>query len=894
MRWTGTELAGRYRLERELGRGGMGQVWQAEDLHLHRLVAVKLLRAELLGDGTQQRRMLGRFEREGQATARLSHPNITAVYDVGSHLDTPYLVFELLRGRDLKTVVKDGFPGGMPLGQVVEYGAQVAGALAAAHAAGLVHRDIKPANLMLVHDGTVKVCDFGIARFQQSVDPQLTQTGMVIGTPAYMPPEQFQGGPVDAAADMYALGATLFHLATGSPPFTSRSHDGLRHMHVAVPAPRVGSVRAEVSFALEVLVDALLAKEPRRRPTAAETAVQLREPALAVRRPVGHGRDLEAALQAARRIEEAGRRALTLAAIAGTLTEGDASTARTVLTEAERELAGGARRRSREIAAVARVWAPLDPEHAAGLLDETERRARDAAAGDEKFGRNMLDHALADLASAWSVLNPDTAEALTRDISDRDIRGRAVRGIALAVTTTHPRTAERLARLVNGPGQGGTGFAQASFLAEVAIGLAPSDLYGALRVAAMIDPAKDWLLTKVIRALVTANAPAAEGFASALRTPKQRAGALTVVAGHVAGHDPADAERIIVAIDSSARSQARDAVALAVLAGDASTAARLASSADFDRHSTRVQLKVCQALASVAPDLAERNARGMPGSFDRAEALLRVAAVVAGNDPVRSAGLLDDAVRHALACAHDSDHLSNAEDLARFAASVAAYDRQRAAALFEEARELARTRRNPAPYGRFGATAVLRVAEHLAPFDPDAAEKMVRRTRKKIDIQDDWQFKRVVVAAAKGDPSVAIRMARLTNNPYRRDEMLAEAAGAAATVNLAGAVHIVRHMDSRNAPKAWERITEQLLAVNPGAAVRFVLDLAERLTLAEPDGRIRYTTVPVELVRQVARIDPAAAQRVVAAVGRAGKDVAWAAIAEAWAGVGGEDTSAGL
>ncbi|MPY60570.1 protein kinase domain-containing protein [Streptomyces spongiae] len=191
----------------------------------------------------------------GRATARLSHRNITALYDTGSHLGAPYLVFELLRGHDLKTVMKREFPDGLPLGQVMEYGAQVADALAAAHAVGLVHRDIKPAT-----------------------------------------------GDIGA----------------------------LRNMKVAVPAPRVGALRAEVSLGLEALIDALLTKEPGRRPTAVETAARLRDPALAVRRPGGHPRDVEAALHAARRISEAGLRARTLAAIAGSLAERDASTSTTL------------------------------------------------------------------------------------------------------------------------------------------------------------------------------------------------------------------------------------------------------------------------------------------------------------------------------------------------------------------------------------------------------------------------------------------------------------------------------------------------------------------------------------------------------------------------------------
>jgi serine/threonine protein kinase len=210
----GQELAGRYRLDRRLGRGGMGEVWSATDLFLDRPVAVKLMLADMLdkeaGDA------IARFRRESKAAARLNHPNIAVIYDAGMHEAHSYLVMELLRGPDLRTLLQ-GTPGGMPVDVALEHGAQAAEAFAAAHDAGVVHRDVKPANLLLDKVNRLKVCDFGVAALAGAT--QITRPGTVVGTVAYMAPEQLLGQPAAGAMDVYALGATLYHLITGRPPF---------------------------------------------------------------------------------------------------------------------------------------------------------------------------------------------------------------------------------------------------------------------------------------------------------------------------------------------------------------------------------------------------------------------------------------------------------------------------------------------------------------------------------------------------------------------------------------------------------------------------------------------------------------------------------------------------
>jgi serine/threonine protein kinase len=196
--YDGLELADRYRLSERLGRGGMGEVWKGVDLRLRRPVAVKLLPLPQDADPASA----VRFRREAEISAHLGHLNITVVYDIDEHQDVLFLVMELLDGDDLRKVM-DHEPLGLPVSQTLNIAIQVSDGLAAAHARGVVHRDVKPANLIRLSDGTIKICDFGIAWFAEST-AGLTSQGL-LGTPAYMAPEQFNGGPVDGRTDLYAL-----------------------------------------------------------------------------------------------------------------------------------------------------------------------------------------------------------------------------------------------------------------------------------------------------------------------------------------------------------------------------------------------------------------------------------------------------------------------------------------------------------------------------------------------------------------------------------------------------------------------------------------------------------------------------------------------------------------
>ena len=266
----GRLIGGRYRLESVLGRGGMAEVWRAVDERLGRPVAVKVLDREA-ADSVAMRR----FEREAQAIARLTHPNVVAVYDVGVELDTAYLVMELVDGGPLSGLLATG---PMAVDDAVRMAAQVCDALQAAHDAGVVHRDIKPDNILVTPAGVVKVLDFGIARVVQAAGPRLTGAAVAMGTGAFMAPEQAAGGPVDARTDLYALGCVLYAMLTGGPPFHSDDPLGLLWLQINQPAVPVATVRPDVPAALDALVGQLLAKSPADRPgTAAEVRQRLDE-----------------------------------------------------------------------------------------------------------------------------------------------------------------------------------------------------------------------------------------------------------------------------------------------------------------------------------------------------------------------------------------------------------------------------------------------------------------------------------------------------------------------------------------------------------------------------------------------------------------------------------------
>ncbi|MFD6414970.1 protein kinase [Streptomyces sp. NPDC060194] len=251
---------GRYRLTRRIGRGGMAEVFAAEDLRLGRVVAVKLLRSDLAEDATSK----ARFTREAQSVAGLNHHAVVAVYDsgedrIGPNM-VPYIVMELVEGRTIRDLLQTAEPPGPEQSLIITSG--VLEALAYSHQHGIVHRDIKPANVIITNSGAVKVMDFGIARALHGVQSTMTQTGMVMGTPQYLSPEQALGKAVDHRSDLYATGCLLYELLTGRPPFTGETPLAVVYQHVQdLPVPP--SETSEVTPPeLDGLVMRSLAKDP--------------------------------------------------------------------------------------------------------------------------------------------------------------------------------------------------------------------------------------------------------------------------------------------------------------------------------------------------------------------------------------------------------------------------------------------------------------------------------------------------------------------------------------------------------------------------------------------------------------------------------------------------------
>ena len=256
-------LSGRYRLDQLLGEGAMASVWQAHDERLGRDVAIKVVRPDAADPAA-----VARFDREARVVAGIRHPGVVLVHDYGVEDGSPFLVMELLPGPSLARVVAEEAP--LEVGRASAYVREAAEALAAAHAAGVVHRDVKPGNLVLDTHGRVRVVDFGIARVEQEAGAALTAAGHVVGSAAYLAPEQASGARVDHRADLYALGCVLLALLTGRPPFSGDSPVTVAAQHLHADPPDLAALRPDVPASLTELVRDLLAKDPRRRPAGAQ------------------------------------------------------------------------------------------------------------------------------------------------------------------------------------------------------------------------------------------------------------------------------------------------------------------------------------------------------------------------------------------------------------------------------------------------------------------------------------------------------------------------------------------------------------------------------------------------------------------------------------------------
>ena len=271
-------IANRYELGSVVGSGGMSVVYSATDTLLGREVAVKMLRSELARDANFRER----FRREAQNAGRLNHPAIVAIYDTGETLhdgqSTPYIVMELVKGRNLKDIVADGGP--LSPDEAATTLIPVCEALQVSHDAGIVHRDIKPANVMITNTGVVKIMDFGIARALDDVTSHMTQTSAVIGTAQYLSPEQARGKPVDGRSDLYALGCLMYDIMVGHPPFDGDTPFAVAYQHVqedpTPPSEFIPDLSPTAALNVDAVVLTAMAKHPGDRyQTAVEMAADL-------------------------------------------------------------------------------------------------------------------------------------------------------------------------------------------------------------------------------------------------------------------------------------------------------------------------------------------------------------------------------------------------------------------------------------------------------------------------------------------------------------------------------------------------------------------------------------------------------------------------------------------
>jgi serine/threonine-protein kinase len=265
------EKFGRFKVIDELGRGAMGVVYRAEDSALGRTVAIKTI--ALTGSAAERDMHEARFLQEARAAGSIGHPSIITIYDVGREGDTAFIAMELLEGRDLRDMIRD--VSLMP-SRSVEIAAAVAEGLAYAHQHGVVHRDIKPGNIMVLPDGRVKIMDFGIARLHEPTVK--TQTGVLLGSPQYMSPEQIVGQHFDHRADIFSLGLVLYEMLTGSKPFQGEDIPELMFKVANMPATPPSHIAPDLPPVIDYIVARALKKKPDERyASAAEMAKDLRE-----------------------------------------------------------------------------------------------------------------------------------------------------------------------------------------------------------------------------------------------------------------------------------------------------------------------------------------------------------------------------------------------------------------------------------------------------------------------------------------------------------------------------------------------------------------------------------------------------------------------------------------
>lgn len=709
----GAELAGRYRLEEPVRRGGGGEVWQGVDLFLGRPVAVRVPPVEPPEDERVRAEALEHLRRRSRAALELLHPGIAPVQDVGEHEGRPFLVLDPWGGRDLGTELERA-PDGLPVGTVLDYGAQVADALAAAHSAGLVHGEVKPSCVLLSDDGTVKLCDFGITALRE--------------------PEK--AGALDERADLHSLGATLFCLLTG------------REAASAGEAPSARALRRGVLPELDRRLSGLLAGGPDGPGRAVEVVETLRR-AHVFYEPRYRLRLLAEAERIAWSIPLWHHRMPVLRGLVEVLAEEDPAEAeRIARTVAKPDLqaslllaiagrcASRAGRPEKLLTAVeALAYAAQDPESSRDAIlrdlaaqvavrdqEAAERLVRSLSAPEARV------HALCDLAGSGRA--PERAGGLLLEaaelvstISDTSSRVRTACRVARALVEHEPRAARRL-------------LADAERAARADDAVRGGGRDGDL-------PPLNGRLVTIVETLAELDPGEAERIARGMDDPELRDGALARVAAVLARSDPAAAERLARTIDgASPRDTALGAVAEALAEEDPDGARRLIAGIEDAGLRVTLWLVLVRAQSGRDPAPAERIARAIPDPESRARRLCDVAEALRAEDPRRARDLLAEAARLPLGVFAlcevvgslagvdplEAEHLARGmEDPARraralrnIATALTVTDPCRARDLLAEAEYLARALVRPHDRD----TVLREVVQALVELDPYDAERL--------------------------------------------------------------------------------------------------------------------------------------------------------------------------
>jgi serine/threonine-protein kinase len=418
----GTLLNERYRLDAQIGSGGMSVVYRALDTVLERRVAIKLMHREVASDSAQ----LERFRREARAVAQLSHPNIVGVIDAGEEEESgrPFIVFECVEGETLKQRIRR--LGSLPVGEATAYAIEIARALGAAHAAHIVHRDVKPQNVLIDEEGRAKVTDFGIARTLE--EEGLTADGRVLGTTDYVSPEQATGNPVTGQSDIYSLGIVLYEMLVGDVPYHGQNQVAVAMKHVREEVPDVQALRPEASAVLAAVVDRATDKDLVRRYRSAESLIADLEEALAVQAAHGSGAGGTAVL---RTLPERTRRRVpirvrhSLPVLGGLLALAVAAVAVVAVVLSQHAQSGTGARQPSTVAASPRVREIS--------LGQRAAQAFDPIGGDGEHDSKAVAVLDGDKTSTWT----------TEHYEDGDL-GKAGVGIWVATPNASPRRVSQL------------------------------------------------------------------------------------------------------------------------------------------------------------------------------------------------------------------------------------------------------------------------------------------------------------------------------------------------------------------------------------------------------------------------------------------------------------------